>query len=298
MGDLAVGDFENLAAGLYLEGLAFDAKRNIVWYSDVIAGGIHGHTANGDVASFNTDRMWTGGVMLNDDGVVLSSGAGGIMWNNPNTGKSGWLLSEIDGAPINGINEMIPDGAGGIYFGTVDLEMIARGQAPRPATLYRLTADRKVIKLVDGLGFTNGLMLSADRKTFYCNASFTCTYAFDVAPDLTLTNQRAFLDKQDVDGGAMDAEGNLWITGFASRHITRVRPDGSALAPIQAPGGAVTQIRFGGADMRDYYITTVPMDGGESLKNGVLPTEKRSFLYRGRADTPGLSITPAGFKLS
>jgi hypothetical protein len=41
------GEFEQLAKGLYLEGLAVDRARGIVWYSDVIAGGIHGVKADG-----------------------------------------------------------------------------------------------------------------------------------------------------------------------------------------------------------------------------------------------------------
>src|SRR5688572_25586838 len=139
-------NFHRLAEGVYLEGLAVDYARNIVWYSDVIAGGIHGVTLKGaKVASFNTERMWTGGILINEDGSVLSSGAGGIMWNHPDTGKSGWLVSEIDGKPINGINEMMPDGTGGIYFGTVDIEQIAKGEPTRPAALYRLTAARKAV---------------------------------------------------------------------------------------------------------------------------------------------------------
>lgn len=69
MGALEVGQFEKLAAGIYLESLAVDSVRDIVWYRDLIAG-----------------------VMLTDDGAVLSSGAGGIMWNSPETGKCGWLL--------------------------------------------------------------------------------------------------------------------------------------------------------------------------------------------------------------
>lgn len=298
MSDLDVGQFEKVASGLYLEGLAVDTVRDIVWYSDVIAGGVYGLARDGGIESFNADRMWTGGLLLNDDGAVLSTGAGGIMWNNPETGRSGWLLDELDGKPINGVNEMMPDGSGGIYFGTVDIESIARGEATRPVALYRLTADREVIKLVDGIGFANGLMLSADRKIFYCNNTFACTYAFDVRPDLTLANQRVLLEKEDADGMALDAEGNLWITGFRSSHLTRVRPDGTQLAPIQTPAGAITQIRFGGADMRDYYINTVPADGGDGLKEGVLPTDKRSFLYRGRSDAPGMTIPPTRFKLS
>ena len=77
---------------------------------------------------------------------------------------------------------MIPDGTGGIYFGTVDIEQIAKGEPTRPAALYRLTAERKVILAADGLGFANGIMLSSDRKLLYYNDTFSSTYVFDVCP--------------------------------------------------------------------------------------------------------------------
>lgn len=298
MEEQAAEAFEKIASGLYLEGLAVDYARRTVWYSDVIAGGIHGVGPDGNVTAFNLDRMWTGGILLNEDGSVLSSGAGGIMWNHPDTGKSGWLVSEIDGMPINGINEMVPDGTGGIYFGTVDLEQIIKGEPTRPAALYRLTADRDVILVADALGFTNGIMLSADRKQLYYNDTFDATYVFDVRPDMSLTNRRRFVEKEDCDGMALDAEGNLWITGFRSSALTRVRPDGAPLPPVATPAGAITQIRFGGADMRDYYITCVPADGGDDLAVGVQPTEARSFLYRGRSDVPGMPFAPTRFALS
>jgi sugar lactone lactonase YvrE len=294
----AVGSFEPVAAGLYLEGLAVDTSRNIVWYSDVIAGGVHGLMPDGSTVTLNKDRMWTGGIMLNEDGSVLSSGAGGIMWNNPETGKSGWLIGEIDGKPVNGINEMMPDGTGGIYMGTVDIERIAKGEPARPAALYRLTVDGKVIMAAQGLGFANGIMLGADRKHLYYNDTFDATYVFDVLPDMSLANRRCLVKKEDCDGMALDTQGNLWITGFRSSTITRVKSDGTALSPIATPAGAITQIRFGGADMRDYYVTSVPAEGGDSLKVGVVPTEKKSILYRGRSDVPGMPIAPAQFKLA
>src|ERR1700741_1631911 len=189
MSEATLAGFEPVARGLYLEGLAVDHARGVVWYSDVIAGGVRGLWPDGRTHVLNPDRMWTGGVLLNADGAVLSSGAGGVMGNHPETGKSGWLIHEIEGQVINGINEMVPDGAGGILFGTNDIEMVARGQATRPTSIYRLTADRTVIKLADGINFSNGLMLSADRKQFYCNDTFVCTYAFDVGPDFALTNK-------------------------------------------------------------------------------------------------------------
>jgi sugar lactone lactonase YvrE len=298
MPDTGVTGYEPVARGLYLEGLAVDVERGVVWYSDVIAGGVHGRYPDGAVSSLNPERMWTGGIMVNEDGSVLSTGGGGIMWNNPQTGASGWLLDEIDGKPINGVNEMVPDGEGGIYFGTLDLEMVLAGQPARPTEIYRLTADRQVIRVAEGLNFTNGIMFDPQRRRFYCNASFDAVYAFDVESDLTLTNRRVWLDKVDADGMALDAEGCTWITGFRSPEIARLRPDGSALAPVPNPGGAaVTQVRFGGADLRDVYITTVPIDAGDRLAVGELPSEKTSILYRGRSATPGRAVPPARFKL-
>jgi len=298
MGELVTDAFVKVASGIYLEGLAIDYTRDVIWYSDVIAGGIHGVKPDGTpVAAFNEGRMWTGGVMMNEDGAVLSSGEGGIMWNHPETGASGWLIDRIDGQPINGINEMVPDGMGGIFFGTNDIQMVIKGEATRPTELYRLTADHELIKLAEGIGFTNGVAYDAERQRFYCNDTFHRTWAFDVADDLTLSNKRTFLEKEDVDGMALDAEGNLWVTGFRSSYLTRLRPDATELPRAETPAGSITQIRFGGADMRDIYFNSVPADGGDTLKEGGEITNRNSFLYRGRSETPGLPIAPARFKL-
>lgn len=297
MHQVAVGEFQQLAAGIYLEGLAVDQQRDIVWYSDVVGGGLHGVMSNGSIESFNPGRMWTGGVMMNHDGAVLSSGQGGIMWNNPGTGASGWLINEIGGQPINGINEMTPYGTGGIFFGTVDIDRVIEGATPRPTNIYRLTANREVILLAEGIGFTNGIMYDASRQVLYCNDTFNRTWAFDVHDDFSLSNKRPFFERDDVDGMALDAEGNVWITGFLHGVLTRVRPDGSLLPVIETPVDAITQVRFGGRDGRDYYINCVPLDGGESLKKGEIPTEQKSILYRGRSPASGRVLEPARFCL-
>lgn len=290
--------FTKIASGLYLEGLAVDHARDVIWYSDVIAGGIHGVKPDGThVCSFNDGRMWTGGVMMNADGAVLSTGEGGIMWNHPDTGRSGWLLDSLDGEPINGINEMMPDGTGGIFFGTNDIEMVIKGAQPRPTELWRLTADRELIHLADGIGFSNGIMFDAVRRRFYCNDTFRGTWAFDVTDDLRLENRTLLIDKEDADGMALDAEGNVWITGFRSSFFTCLTPEGKRLPDVSTPAGSITQLRFGGADGRDAYFNSVPSDGGDTLKEGGEITQSNSFLYRCRSRTPGLKIEPARFRL-
>lgn len=298
MTELETGGWQPIAEGVYLEGLAYDFARDVIWYSDVIGGGIHGVKPDGTpVAVLNPARMWTGGVMLNADGSVLSTGEGGIMWNHPDTGRSGWLLDTLEGQPINGINEMWPDGLGGIFFGTNDLEYIIAARDTRPSALYRLTAEREVIRLDDSVYFSNGLAYDPERRRLYCSDTFRTAWAWDVADDLTLRNKRVLLAKDDCDGIALEADGTVWITGFRSPGIiTRVTPDGAELPVARTPRGSTTQVRFGGADLRDIYINLVPSDGGDSLKNGE-PLKTPSYLYKGRSSVAGTAVSPANFDL-
>jgi sugar lactone lactonase YvrE len=297
MTDAVVADYVRLAEGVYLEGLSYDFGRDVIWYSDVIKGGIHGVRPDGTrYSSFNEGRMWTGGVMMNADGAVFSSGQGGIMWNDPDSGTSGWLIDTLEGKPINGVNEMWPDGAGGIFFGTNDIEHVIAAKPTRPSALYRLTVDRAVIKLAD-VYFSNGIGVDPARRKFYCCDSFAKVWVWDVGEDLSLTNRQVLLDRDDCDGLALDGQGHIWITGFRSPGLLRrLAPDGRELAPVPTPPGSTTQIRFGGADLRDVYINVVPADGGDSLKDGQ-PLKSPSYLYRGRSQVPGMAVGIARFQL-
>jgi sugar lactone lactonase YvrE len=147
--------------------------------------------------------------------------------------------------------------------------------------------ERKVFLLAEDMGLANGMMFSADGRHLYCNSTFVSPYVFDVKSDLSLSNRRQLVHKEDCDGMALDEQGNVWITGFRSSAITRVRPDGTLLDPVPTPGDAVTQIRFGSPDRHEFYITCVPGDG-----------EHRSFLYRGRSEVAGRPMEPARFRLS
>ena len=294
----AESEFTALATGIYLEGLAVDHQREVIWYSDVIAGGIHGVKPDGTpVATLDPARMWTGGIIINRDGAVLSSGQGGVRWNNPETGKSGWLIEEIDGRPVNGINEMWPDGEGGMVFGTIDMENIIAARDTGPTAIYRLTRDRRLTLLADGLRFTNGIGYNAARRELYCSETFGKGLAWDVSPDFRLTNKRVLLDRDDCDGLALDVEDNIWIPGvYSPGIIRRVTPAGEELAPIPTPPGATTQVRFAGADGRAFYIALVPEDAGDCLKNG-RPLSGTSTLFRGRSAVAGVKIPPVDFVL-
>lgn len=289
--DIAITDgsptleFEKLASGLYLEGLAIED--GTAWFSDVIAGGFWERAPDGSTRRFCPDRRWIGGLSIASDGSVISTGQGGILRSCPTTGKSDWLICETDGAALDGVNEIAPDGRGGFYFGTCDLSAIAEARRPGPVAIYHVCAQGNVRKVSADLGFTNGMALSPDGTRFYCNESFDGTYVHDVEADGRLSNRRVFLAKRDCDGMAIDREGNVWITGFASGHIERISPDGTRLSPFETPFEAITQCRFGGLGMNELYLVTVPLDAGPNLAAGKLASQSKSYLVRCRPGVTG-----------
>ena len=111
-----------------------------------------------------------------------------------------------------------------------------------------------------------------------------------MAGDFTLHNRTLVLDKEDADGMALDEEGKLWVTGFRSSHVVRLTPGGGVMDLFEFGKGSITQLRFGGRDMRDIFSNSVPADGGEI-------TAKRSLLYRTRSQVRGMRLEPAAFTI-
>ncbi len=277
--------FEPLASGRYLEGLAVDG--DTVWFSDVFEGGLQRRDADDTLSRLLPERLWIGAIAVNDDGAVLSAGLGGIVWVDPATGRSGTLVDAVDGSPLPGANEMCSDGQGGIYFGSVDLPAIEQRRQPGPVALYHLAADGTARRVTGDLVFCNGIGISADGATLYHNESFVGTFAYPILDDGSLGDRRTLLEKEDVDGIALDVDGNVWITGFSSSDVLCVTPGGEIVDRVSVPAGAVTNIRFGGDDGRDLYLTTVPLEAGMEIAAGRWPSKPDSVLYRTRSPVAG-----------
>jgi sugar lactone lactonase YvrE len=280
--------FVPLARGFYLEGLLIDGDE--IWFTDVITGGVR-RVGSDQVLLKN--RTMIGGLLLNADGSLLVAGQGGIVWAHPRTGEEGVL---VDG--FLGTNEMCPDGQGGIMFGTIDLPGILRGEKPGPSSIYRLSSDRRKTMLMEGLAFANGLAISSDRAALYFNESFAATRAFPIAADGSLRAPRLLADKPDCDGMALDAEGNIWISGFSSSELLCLRPDGGEVRRLKLPGKACSNVRFGGPDMRDLYVTVVDPASAQALADGTPLKEQNSVLFRTRSAVPGAPVARPAFKLS
>ncbi len=288
--------FSAIASGLYLEGLGIG--REEVWFSDAVRGGVHRLLPGGTLRTWLPERRWIGSLLLNQDGAVLCSGPGGIVWFQPSTGVAGALLDKIDGQAIGGVNEMVPDGRGGIYFATLDITSMAQKQPRRPSALYRLASGGRVTQLADDLQFPNGMGVSPDGRRLYHNDTRVGTYSFDIRQDGSLGERTLLFEKTDGDGLAIDTQGNIWVTGFLSGDILCLQPDGTVVKRVALPGEGATNVRFGGEDGRDLYVTTVPRDIVEAFRNGIPPSSPRSVLHLARSDVPGLTLAQTNFRLT
>ncbi len=291
-----ISNFRAVAGGYcFLE--APRAQGNAVWFSDPVLGGLSRLWPDGRIEAFLPDRKRIGGAAINADGAVIFSGAGGIGWLNAATGGSGMLLDNIDGEPIPAVNDIFPDGKGGLYFGTSHLAAQAPGEPAQTTELYRLDAEGRVTLLKDGLHVANGIGLSPDGRRLYLNESWLGTFAYDVSSEGALSNRAPLSAQEDCDGLAVDCEGGIWIACFSSGSIIRVLPDGRLDRREALPVKNVTSLCFGGADGRDIYVTTGGDEGLDSLMSGRLPPRSAS-LYRARADVAGLTVPPTHFRCS
>jgi sugar lactone lactonase YvrE len=232
---------------------------------------------------------------------MICSGTGGIVWIHPETGASGTLLDAIEGEPISGVNDICPDGRGGLFFGTVDHRSMLSGKDFfGNSELCRLAPDGSVSRLHGGMQFSNGMGLSPDGGRVYIVDSGVGPYVTDIAPDGLFGETRLLCDLPGIDGMTVDAEGALWGALIQTGDIARITPDGTIDRKISVPGGHPVSLCFGGPDYRDLYVTTAAPGAGEAaLDHSRIPSVPRTAgIYRARCDVPGMPAGRTAFKLT
>lgn len=287
-------NFEAVIDGYHLEAMSLDG--DVLWFSDVFAGGIHRRSADGHIDVWLPDRRMVGGLLQNEDGKILVSGYGGIVWFDPRTGATGTLIDKIDGKPVPGVNEMIPDGSGGIYFGVLDIAGIeSRWPNMEPGGLYHLDVRGKVRLIHHGIVFANGIGMSPDRRTLYCNHTLDGTMAYPLAKDGMAGMPVRLRQQVDCDGIAIDSQGDLWSVGTRTPEIVHMAPDGTVRELIVGPAPSISNIRFGGADGRWLYITGASPEARAEYRAGGPVKTRGSRISRARVDVSGMPILKTRF---
>lgn len=265
------------------EGVLWDAARQQVWFVDIKGKRLHRCAADGsDQRSWDAPGQVSFVVRASDGGLVVSLEDGLYRFMEESGEFLPFVKVEAD-QPDNRFNDGFVDADGRLWFGSMD-----DGEKAETGVLYRFDG-RQVVRMDDGYIITNGPAVSPDGRTLYHTSTLAKeVYAFDLAPDGSLSNKRLFASITDgghPDGMAVDAEGHVWIAVFRGWRIERRDPSGRKVGELRFPCSNITKLAFAGDDLRTVYATTARK--GLS-KEELAQQPLAGALFTFRAETAGL----------
>ena len=184
------------------------------------------------------------------------------------TGKVEVLYDKIDGRNIRGPNDLVIDSEGGIWF--TDPGKTRHRDWDRGSICYAKIDGSHIEEKVFPIHKPNGIGLSPDGNTLYVAETEPARlWAWDLAAPGVLKSPAIASPTsphgsslvytspvyQRFDSLAIEADGSIAIGTLDRGGITTVKPDGTATF-VQVPGDThITNLCFGGPDLRKAYVT-------------------------------------------
>ncbi len=254
--------------------------QQLLYWLDIPQGRIFRYDPQTKSAETIYEGAVVGGMTIQEDGALLlfmEAGRISLLQNGALT----TLIEGVDGEANKRFNDVIATPSGNVFCGTLSYLEGDTG------SLYHLSRDRTLQKVIDGLGIANGMGYSPDLTQFYATDSVPARkiyrYQFDPETD-ALQDKTTFVQVPEEnglpDGLTVDAEGYIWSACWDGGKVIRYTPSGKIDFEIPIPGAKqVSSVTFGGPDYTDMYITTA--GGQDKHANG----ENAGALFCVRSDS-------------
>jgi gluconolactonase len=231
-----------------------------LYFSDIPANRTYFLDPGGKIAPVRESTNGANGIALNKAGELLFAEGDGKRISKRNKDGSMTTLTEGPaGKPLLSPNDLIVDAKGGIYFTDPGPRPVVPG---RPTYVYYLPTGAKEPVLIDAeVPRPNGLTLTNDGKTLIVDDTIGPTvFAYDVQPDGSVKNKRAFAHLRDIpegkesgaDGLAIDRNDRVYISTLPGVQVFDAK--GEYLGTIKA-GRQGANVAFGGPGKNTLYIT-------------------------------------------
>lgn len=191
---------------------------------------------------------------------------GSIQVVDPATGKFETLYDSCDGRKLNGPNDLVFDSSGGFWF--TDLGKTREYDNDRGAVYYAKADGSKIEQKIFPLERPNGCGLSPDDKTLYVVETPTArcwSFKLSGPGEIESANGPYRGEKGRVVAGlggyqmfdslAVDGAGHICVATLITGAVSDIWPDGSRVDQYKLGDAMVTNVCFGGKDLRTAYAT-------------------------------------------
>jgi len=231
-----------------------------------IGGGPNGAAFGPDGAIYicnNGGFQWhdRGGLTFPGD-IAADYTTGRIERVNLDTGKIERLYEGVNGERLSGPNDIVFDKAGGLWF--TDLGKWRPRVKERGGLYYAKPDGSRIVEAHYGSLGLNGVGLSPDESVVYAAETYAGKlWAYDIAAPGELARKPGAPPARCVatqgrhvmfDSLAVQANGDVCVATLIDGGVTTITPAGVSTFAL-FPDALVTNICFGGADMKDAYIT-------------------------------------------
>jgi gluconolactonase len=182
------------------------------------------------------------------------------------TGKAERLYERCGEHTLRHANDIVFDEHGGFYF--TDTGKTTASTNERGAVYYAQPDGSAIHRVAFPLISPNGIGLSPDGQTLYVSETPTARlWAWEVvAPGKVRKLKQNDIPHggrfvigsanfQRFDSLAVSASGRVLVGTLTNGGISEIWPDGSYMRHHPLPDGHITNIAFGGADMRTAFVT-------------------------------------------
>ncbi len=240
----------------FTEGPAVDRHGN-VFFTDQPNDKIWKYSPAGKLTVFLAPAGRANGLDFDAKGNLLACADGQHqLWSISPAGKVTVLADNFQHHRFNGPNDVwVNPVGGGVYFTDPLYKRDYWTTAPDVTgqNVYYLAPGAPApVLAADQLAQPNGIVGTPDgRRLYVADIGANKTYRYDVGPDGRLGHRQLFV-AQGSDGMALDAEGNLYLTG---QGVTVYDANGRKIDHIDVPAPWTANLCFAGKDLKTLFIT-------------------------------------------
>ncbi|NVK43414.1 MAG: SMP-30/gluconolactonase/LRE family protein [Oceanospirillaceae bacterium] len=240
----------------FLEGPVFDSEENL-YVTDIPYGRVFKITPKGEwslVAEYDGEP--NGMKFYDDKTLVIADYKNGLLLLDVDSGKVSTLLDRRNTERFKGINDLVFDSVGNLYF----TDQGQTGLHDPTGRVYRLSLDGRLDCLLSNAPSPNGLVLSTDEKVlFVAMTRGNCVWRVPLMRDGSVSKVGQFFTSygpSGPDGLAMDESGRLIVCnpGLGVGWVLNHKGEPEEVLKSVA-GASLTNIAFGGSDRSTAYFT-------------------------------------------